>query len=197
MAAIAQSADKALPRALKSALGLPADLPSGKKGGKKRARAKIERMMSLAAPYDNGPLALAAIFVEARRKEWTEKGPDGQAVWVADRLRNELFQLITGDGQANQKRLSESVPPKETSYSPLAEELDTPLVNTPRKTLRDAAVRGDTRLRIHALRALASVSTTPVAGDLGAASAAVQAEDPRLRLEGARTFLLLISRTRR
>jgi hypothetical protein len=44
---------------------------------------------------------------------------------------------------------------------------------------------------VNAIRALAVASSEPAAGDLGAVAAAMRSTDPLVRVEAARTFLVL------
>ncbi|MDD5309873.1 MAG: hypothetical protein PHU25_21360, partial [Deltaproteobacteria bacterium] len=70
-----------------------------------------------------------------------------------------------------------------------------PLSRGSSEALHGPAMRGTPSLRVAALRALAATARKPTAKDLGAAAAALRAEDADVRLEGARTFLILALRS--
>ncbi|MCP4606699.1 MAG: hypothetical protein GY847_40360 [Proteobacteria bacterium] len=193
MAALALARRGQLPRGLKSALGLPSGQPRGP-NSKDLARDRVERLLALTAPFDNGPLALAIVFVEARRREWVEQSANLKTVWVSERLRNELIQLTMGDDPTATKRIHDSKNPRGSGFTELSQQFETSLVRHPRQMLHTAAMTGDSDLRKEALRAIAVTASEPVSGDFGAAAAALDVEDPVVRLEGARTFLLLSSR---
>ncbi len=196
MAALALAKRGPLPKTLKMALGLPKDNPAGVDRNTE-SRRLVERLLALSMPFDNGPLSLAITFIEARRGEWIEHGPEGKPRWIAKRLQDELIHLVLRDDSAAAKRIRASVTVDHQRNSPLLEQLNTPLVSRPLPVLRRAALAGPIDLRLEALRALAVVATKPVAGDFGASAAALTSDSPRLRVEGARTFLLLVTRTRR
>jgi hypothetical protein len=195
MAALALARRGPLPKTLKAALGLPKGNPSGADRGTE-SRRLVERLLAFSMPFDNGPLSLAIVFIEARRGEWIEYGSKGKkSTWVAQRLRDELIRFVLRDDIAAAEHIRASVATGHKRNSTLLETLNTPLVSRPMTVLRRAALAGPIDLRLDALRALAVVATKPVAGDLGASAAALTSDNPRLRVEGARTFLLLVTRT--
>jgi hypothetical protein len=196
LAALALAKRGPLPKTLKAALGLPEGDPIGPDRGV-HSRRLVERLLAYAMPYDNGPLSLAIAFVEARRGEWTESASEGKTDWVARRLRNELVTLVLKDHEKAAERILASKGTPKKSNTTLLERLNTPLVSRPLSTLRRAALAGPTNLRREAVRAIAVVATKPVAGDFGAAAAALTSDDRRLQVEGARTFLLFFRRTTR
>ncbi len=196
MAALALARRGPLPKTLEAALGLPEGDPSGPNRGA-QSRRLVERLLAYAIPFDTGPLSLAVAFVKARRREWTEAPSEGKVDWVARRLRNELVTLVLKDHVKAAERILASKGPQKKINTTLQERLNTPLVSRPLSTLRHAALAGPKNLRLEAMRAIAVVATKPVAGDFGAAAAALTADDPQLQVEGARTFLLLVTRTTR
>ena len=196
MAALALSRRGPLPPQLDAALGLPKGKPDGLDRGT-QSRRLVERLLAYSSPFDTGPLALALAFVEARRAEWSEREPQQQHRWIAERIRNELAVLLLMDDKKAAKRIAASKPVATERNTALLGRLHTPLVTRQPSMLRRAALAGDPSLRIEALRAIAVVAGKPVAGDFGAAAAALRADDSALQIEGARTFLLLITRTRR
>lgn len=196
LAALAHARVGAVPRELATALGLPDGEPP--KGDRDLdTRAEVERLVALAAPYDNGPLALAVAFVDARASEVTESGPDGKAVFAANRLRAELAHLLLGDDPLAQSRATAATGTGPHRPTALLGRLESALVHQPLEMLRSIALTGKGCLRRDALRALAVAAREPEAGDLGAAAAGLEAADPALRLEAARTFLLLSLRAHR
>ncbi len=196
MAALAAAARGPVPKRLASALGLPDSTPTGKERHAAHAQSRVSRLIGLAMPYDNGPLGLAIGFIEARRSEWVEGGPDNAPAWIASRLRDELVQLVLGQTHSVKERILLATPKKEPGVSHMASRLENPLVSRSRKVLLKVALLGPLDLRRDGLRAIAVQALTPVAGDFGAAAAGLEAEDQRLRIEAARTFLLLSTRAR-
>jgi hypothetical protein len=142
---------------------------------------------------DDGPLALALAFVEARRERWTEPGAGGRNEWVAARLRAELIAALGGAGDPP-AALDGCSSPADPAYSALVEQVETPLLGAPLEVLRGAALKAEGGLRIGALRALAVVGADPRAGDLAVAAAGLRSSDPLVRVEAARTYLLLTAR---
>ncbi len=195
MAALALSRRGSLPKPLRFALGLPRGKPYGPDKGAE-ARARVEQLLGLATPFDTGPLALAVVFAEAQRGEWVERDPSGDLVWVTHRLREELTKLILKEDPAGAKRVSQSKEVRGVGFTKVGNQLETSLVRRDRQTLLVAVMTGEASLRVEALRALSIVAVTPVSGDFGAAAATLDAEEPSVRLEGARTFLLLSIRAR-
>ncbi len=197
MAALAFAARGSLPPRLSTALGLKPVVPTGvPSADRSLVKRRVERLIALTTPFDTGALALAIVFVQARRQEWAEKNASNRPSWVAERLRAELAGVVWGDDPTPFDRIKTSESPEESTHSRLVEQLETPLIQHPPRVLRAAALTGEPGLRRTALRALAVIATTPLAGDLGAASAAMASEDSGIQLEGARTFLLLSSRAR-
>jgi len=183
--------DRALPAPLEGALGLPDGGPSDRDPPPPASR--VDQLRRAAIPYDDGPLALAVAFVEARRERWVGGGPGGGRELVASRLRVELVTALGGDAGAT-ARLAATPLARDPLYSGLTARLGSPLASSPLQILRGAIVKGDPTLRVDALRALALAAARPEAGDLGAAASAIGSEDPLTRVEAARTYLLLAAR---
>jgi hypothetical protein len=175
---------------LRDALGLPAGAPSGDRSP---PAGRVEGLTFLAGPYDNGPLALAVAFAEARREEWVEGGATGRR-WAAERLREELYRSVAGEDRELPAAIVASGVAEDPEYSALSERLETPLATRPPEVLRGAVLTAEGSLRIGAIRALAVASVEPTAGDLGAVAAAMRSPDPQVRLEAARTYLVLAAR---
>ena len=187
MAALAFAARKGkLPGPLRDGLGLPAGDPGGDASA---PRGLVERLTGLAGPFDSGALALAVAFADSRREGWVESGPAGER-WVAERLREELYRAVVGEGELPAVLLG-SEPPDDPRYSDLTQRLDTPLASRPPEVLRGAVMTAEGSLRISAIRALSIATDFPAAGDLGAVAAAMRSPDPLVRVEAARTFLIL------
>jgi hypothetical protein len=195
MAAMAFAGRGSVPLDLESALGEPEGEPR-EEDSRAQAKDRVERLLALIAPFDNGPLALAVAFVEARRAEWGEKGEGKKPVWVCNRLRSELAGLVFGDRPDAESRIERSKPVSQRGFTSLSQRLETALVKHPRRMLYSIAIAGEPGLQKDALRAIAVVASRPVLGDFGAAAAALRAKDPGVRLEGARTLLLLGLRAR-
>jgi hypothetical protein len=192
MAALAHAARGALPRGLAGALALPGGAPRGADSRADVLR-RTARLKALGTPFDNGPLALAVAFVEARQEERAEKRGSGAFIWSAERLRKELISSVKG-GRTMSARLVEAISEPPSSYSDMGNRLDNRLVTRPLEMLRNIALSGPESLRKESLRAIAVLAARPVAGDFGAAAAAMSATSRALRLEGARTYLLLLLR---
>jgi hypothetical protein len=183
--------DRAPPKPLAEALGLPDEGPSDR--DPPRPGSRVDQLRRAAIPYDDGPLALAAAFVEARRERWVDAGPGGDRELVAARFRAELVTAL-GGGDGATARLAAVPAARDPMYSELAARLGSPLAASPLQMLRGAIVRSDPKLRVDALRALAIAAMRPEAGDLGAAASAIGSDDPLVRVEAARTYLLLAAR---
>jgi len=180
-----------LPAALAPCLGLPGGTP----GDPSPAPGDlVGALTSRAAPYDDGPLALAIAFAAARRERWVEVDPGGEPRWAAERLRDELARAVLGSDEVEVDRIEGCPPCRDPRFSDLASLLETPLLERPASTLRAAVLRAEGSLRVGALRALAAVAVDPAAGDMGAAAAAMRADDLWVRVEAARTYLLLAAR---
>lgn len=197
LAALAFSTRGRVPKKLRGALGLPGASPEEPGFDTASANQRIEQLLMLSVPFDNGPLALALTFIESKRREWREPDKTGTASWVARRLRNELFNALLGNNTAARRRALSTKSSAPSEYSALSDQLETPLYSQPPRNLRAAALTGSPSLRRDSLRALAITATRPEAGDFGAAAAALKSDDQALRVEGARTFLVLVKRARR
>lgn len=182
--------DRPWPLPLAGALGLPERGPSDRDPAVPGER--VGPLRRAAIPYDDGPLALAVAFVAARRERWIDRGPGGRR-FAAAGLRAELVAAL-GGGAVALARLESARTVSDPMYSALAARLDSPLAGSPPSLLRGAVVKGDQRLRVDALRALAVAAVRPEAGDLGAAASALGRADPLTRVEAARTYLLLAAR---
>ncbi len=188
MAAIALARGGKIPAPLADALGLPEE-PAG---GSKRVRQEDREaaVLALIAPYDNGPLALALTFVESRRNGWVDE--DGRQ--TAARLRILLLDALAPEDAEVVRLIEDSKPSKNPPNTRLGDRLEIGLIVQPPKMIRKIVLEGSGSLQVEALRAMAITVDDPVAGDLGAAAAALHSEDPFTRVEAARTFLLLAAR---
>lgn len=141
-----------------------------------------------AAAFDDGPVLLAVAFLDARRGGWINPQAPKARSLMAIELRSALSERMkrTLDWNA-----IDEMPATPADSGQVAPRLVNPLINHPLEGLRDMAVSGEPSLRKEALRALAALVTSPTAADLGAAAACLRAEQPSVRLEAARTFLLL------
>ena len=180
-----------LPDPLADALGSPEGAPTERDPPEDRNR--VSALRAAAAPFDGGPLGLALAFVEARRERWIDSNERGPSSFAASRLRDDLLEAL-GGGAGAFPGLAAVKPVRDPMYSRLASKLETPLPSSPLPMLRGAAVRGEGTLRIDALRALSIAVKRPAAGDLGAAASALASDDPAIRIEAARTYLLLAVR---
>ncbi len=179
----------------RAALSLPAGTPEGPKRND-MATQRVRRLQVLASPFDKDSLSLALAFVEARRGEWVVKGDDGTVTWAAETYRN---SLIAGVLSAEQIPSIESIPLDEgptTEADSIGPRLENRLIAQPRRTLHQIAMTGAPDLRIEALRAIAVAARRPEAGDFAACAAAFESEITSVRIEGARTFLMLMLRIR-
>jgi hypothetical protein len=188
MAAIALARGGKIPAPLADALGLP----KKSAGGSKQAWQKEREVAvhALVTPYDNGPLALALTFVESRRVGWVDE--DGQL--TAARLRARLLDALAPGDEGVARTIVDSKPSANPPSTRLNDRLEIGLIVQPPKIIRKIVLEGSGSLRVEALRAMAITVDDPVAGDLGAAAAALHSEDPLTRVEAARTFLLLAAR---
>ncbi len=189
LAALAYAVRGEVPNELGGALALSGDAVTGDDASRSVEK-RCALLKALSTPYDDGPLSTAVAFVEARQEEWTEHGERSAARLREELLsqllvKEEIAHLETGDG------------PSEHAYSDIGDRLDNRLVTRPLGMLRNIALSGPEPLRRKALSAIAVVALKPAAGDLGAAAAALGSPSEAVRLEGARTYLLLILRLRK
>lgn len=197
LAALAHARRGEAPPALAGALGLPAGEPGKAARPVPIPAGRREALLDLAAPFDDGPLALAVLFVEARRERRVERS-GGAPRWAAEALRGELVASLPGAAAPSMlERIAGGPPCEDPRYPELTEQLVSPLAGRPPALLRGAVLGARGSLRIGALRALAVAVREPAAGDLGAAAAALACDDPLTRLEAARTYLFLAARATR
>jgi hypothetical protein len=194
MAGLAAARRGETPRGLASALGSPQGEPDPGVS-QNDGRLRVQELLALAVPFDNGPLAIALAFLEARREGWVEAGADKKPAWTAVRLRDELARAVAEDDEAMRRAVSAAKRERHPIASIVLDVIDTPLARQEASALHGPAVRGTPSLRVAALRALAAAAREPTAKDLGAAAASLRAEDADVRLEGARTFLILALRS--
>jgi hypothetical protein len=195
LAALAHARAGEVPPSLTHALGLP----SGEPGTAARPvpADRREALLELVDPFDDGPLALAVLFAEARRERWVE-GSGSARRFAAEGIRRELVLSLPGEEAPSMLERSAGGPPcEDPRYPELAEQLASPLAGRPLAVLRGAVLGASGSLRIGALRALAVAARKPEAGDLGAAAAALACDEPLVRLEAARTYLFLAARATR
>ncbi len=188
MAAVALARGGKIPAPLADALGLPEE-PAGS-SKQVRQEDREAAVHALIAPYDNGPLALALTFVESRRNGWVDE--DGKQ--TAARLRARLLDALAPEDAEVARTIEDSKPSKNPPSTRLNDRLEIGLIVQPPKIIRKIVLEGSGSLQVEALRAMAITVDLPVAGDLGAAAAALHSEDPLTRVEAARTFLLLAAK---
>ena len=188
MAAVALARGGKIPTPLADALGLSEEPAGGSK--KERQEDREAATLALIAPYDNGPLALAVSFVESRRNGWVDEDGTQSAV----RLRTRLLDVLAREDVEVARAIENSKPSANPPSTRLNDRLKIGLIVQPPKMIRKIVLEGSGSLRVEALRAMAITVDDPVAGDFGAAAAALHSEDPLTRVEAARTFLLLAAR---
>ena len=146
------------------------------------------------APYDNGPLALAIAFVNARRMEIANMVSDVKVPLSAQyrQLLLKRFQLTPPqDDMAAQEAPSSRFTFTGTGLHSF---LENPLNGQPLPTLRNVIMTADGSLRINALRSMAATSLAPEVADFAATATALHSDDEQTRIEAARTYLLLVAR---
>ena len=200
IAAIAYAIRGDVPPSLKFALMIPAGTPSGK-SRRQAVEKRTGHLGALGLPFDDGPVAIAVSFAEAREQECVV-GVGKRRQFAAEPLRKALLAALVDEPAtvAAKLPLRTSKPPDlETlprGAGDVGDRLDNPLVSRPIETLRAIVLTGAMSLRRDALRAVAIIAKEPATGDLAAAASALSVTDPVVRVEGARTFLLLIKRAR-
>ena len=178
-----------VPEALCAALNVPdSQSPPGAKAAD-TPNETLSHLAIMAQPFDSGLLAPAVAFVEARFVSAAETSQDGP-VRTASRLQREILSALAVEAPTECPSVSAVV----DRPSSIGELLENRLAAQPRAVLNSMVLNAEPSLRISALRALTISRETPTVTDLGAAAAALQAEDASLRIEGARTFLLLVRR---
>jgi hypothetical protein len=192
MAARAYCGKGVLPEALQAALRLPQGEPRGP--DRREEAEQIEaRLRALSQPFDDGPLWRAVAFNEARFREQSETTADGALIWSATRLLGDGPELFTCS-QLLDEQVNNSGPSPASPTSSIGERLENPLVVRPLDVLRAIVLSGADEIKQESLRAIAIISREPLAGDFAAAAAAFTSDNQMVRIEAARTFLLLALR---
>lgn len=186
LAAFTLARDSRARAQLSSALALPQKIDHQAEA--RRASQVVALYLHLLAPLDDGPLGLALAFLEAKRSGWRDAEVIGRDTLLAQRLRTELGERLDAPG-AIQGVSNIAKPEMEASVLPAL--LTNSMSAQPREVLRAMAMTAAPSLRREALRALVIVARQPGALDLGAAAAGLRSEDLSVRLEAARTFLVL------
>lgn len=155
----------------------------------------VEQLFTLAQPYAGLELALVTAFVQARRSCHVEVVAEGPPRPTFNRLLSEALAVM---GIADEVPSDTQAEPDILPRRDLVERLANPLSTRGRGVAVSAAVTADDpKLRVAALDALCILAPMPLAGDFGAAAAALEAPSPEVAVAGARTFLLLVTRARR
>ncbi len=146
---------------------------------------RLLELKAAAWPFDDGLVAASVAFVESVYAESCEIS-NGKPRWSAERLRQSLFAFF----RIAEVPLTDDVPLRQKTR--LDEALDNPLVKQTEAELTAIALSAAPNLRIEALRAEIIRGGAPTAERLAAAAGALSSSDAALRIEGARSFLLLI-----
>ncbi len=161
---------------------------------KKATQRRVEQLLTSAQPYAGLELALVMAFVQADRGCHVEVAAQGERRATSRRLLSEVIGVMGIPLEAP------PVNPKSPVNLPrdnLVGRLTNPLTASGRGVAISAAVTAEEpELRAMALDALCILALEPVAGDFGAAAAALHAPSPPVAVAGARTFLLLVTRAR-
>lgn len=160
-------------------------------------KAPLNTLFLQTAPFDDGPLALAIAFINARRMEIATR-VQGIKVPLSAHYRQLLLEKY-------HLKLKESGmtgpdnPQSEFTFSGtrLHTLLENPLYGQPLTVLRNAILSGNHTLGIDALRGLAAAALQPEVADFAATATALQSDDEQTRVEAARTYLLLVARATR
>ena len=188
IAALAYASRGEHPAGLEGALAIPRGPATGK-NRKPEVESRANHLGALALPFDDAPLSLAIAFVETRASR-SVIGDGKRKRFAAEALLDTLIRSLKSSVQ--KRDIETGAPPNRESR--ITAILDTRIVGRPTDTLHAMVMTGSTSLRISALRALAAVVTHPTAGDLAASASALSAQERQVRIEGARTFLLLIKK---
>lgn len=173
-----------LPSALAQALALSHRFDTCETGGPPRDIDDAP-WRAAALVVDDGPLIHALRFHETRRAATCEADtqPASQRHYRALCAALHLPEPPPPSDKATQHFASTRIP----------QEL-TPSLTAPLSELRQMVVHRQGSLQREAICALALQAQTPVSGDFAAARAAMESDDPRTRIEAARTYLLLTAR---
>lgn len=176
-----------------SALTLPSDPPGGPERNHRAAK-RLRTLRLLSSPFDREVLPLALAFVEARRGEWAIHDDNGEGKWAAEKLRRSLVDAVLEPKAitALESTVRKQGPEFETDT--IGPRLENRLVAQPPQALHRIAMTGPSDLRKEALRAIAIAAVKPEAGDFAACAAAFESDLTAVRIEGARTFLMLLLR---
>ncbi|MCK9521779.1 MAG: hypothetical protein M0R76_01895 [Proteobacteria bacterium] len=177
-----------LPSALAQALALSHRFDTCETGGPPRDIDDAP-WRAAALVVDDGPLIHALRFHETRRAATCETGDNGTMQPASLRHYRALCAAL---------HLPETPPPSDKATQHFArtripQEITTSLT-APLGALRQMVVHRQGSLQREAICALAQQAQTPVSGDFAAARAAMESDDPRTRIEAARTYLLLTAR---
>ena len=151
----------------------------------------LNALLQQTAPFDNGALALAIAFVNARRMSLAVKVDDVKAPLSAG-YRHRLLSVLQITSEIPESPETTAV--DFTLKTSLHSHLENPLGAQPIPALRNIVVGGADTLKRDALRALAAKVLEPEVGDFAAAATAFKNKDATIRLEAARTYLLLVTR---
>jgi hypothetical protein len=193
LAAIAYAVRGDVPESLKYSLTIPPGKPVGE-SRKSDVEKRTGHLGAMGLAFDDGPVALAAAFAEMRYEQCVI-GKGRKRRFAAEALRETLIDSLSDDPKAVATKL-----PKQGALpdgvGDVGRLLDNRLVSRSLDTLRAVILTGEISLRREGLRALAVAAKVPVAGDMAASASALVSSEPFVRVEGARTYLLLLKRTR-
>lgn len=143
-------------------------------------------------PMDEGLAALTVQFCESVYEESAENDKD-RLVWSAEKIRKKMFQILridTADTIFDEHSSSRSTETRH--FSTLRQSVDNPLAFDSPESLINIALNAQDDLRIQALRAIAARKEQARTEYLATAAHALNAENLHVKIEGARTFLMLI-----
>ncbi|MBN2525922.1 MAG: hypothetical protein JXR76_05965 [Deltaproteobacteria bacterium] len=152
---------------------------------------QLNTLLHETAPYDNGPLALGIAFINSRRLEIATE-IEGITTPLSARYRGQLLEIFHLSGVA--VPTDNDTNRFEFTGTTIHSRLENPLNRQSPAMLRTAVITGKGTLKKSALRALAASALRPEVGDFAAAATAFQTDDAQLRIEAARTYLLLVTR---
>ncbi|MBN2715354.1 MAG: hypothetical protein JXX14_05835 [Deltaproteobacteria bacterium] len=151
----------------------------------------LNTLLRQTAPFDNGPIALAIAFINARRMSLATE-VEGIIVPRSAGYRQQLLAFFDIHKEMSLTKPSDNT--FEFQATSVHLQLQNPLSVQPVQVLRNIIVNAADSLKKDGLRALATAAVMPEVGDFAAAASAFQNPDASIRVEAARTFLLLVTR---
>ncbi|MBN2803065.1 MAG: hypothetical protein JXR91_08220 [Deltaproteobacteria bacterium] len=143
---------------------------------------------------DNGPLSDAVAFIAARRDS-LGAGKNDNKTPLSISYREKLFEKFNvkiRSGQIDSQNIC--IDTKIFDKGELIKYVESPFLGYPVDMLRAMCVKSSGLLQLTAVRVLGAKTEVPLSGDFAAAAAVMESKMVINRIEGAKTYLLLVAR---